>query len=149
MKIRQRQNASVLLNWTRTDAGNAMHMLTGRRQNVTVMTVNTLRSHLESFSRPDCKFSIDKVHRDRVSIRADYFLSGNRKHSCVLLPAYPTGFPGDAPCNNLNVVLDPLSFVDADTHAEYHVFLPLLGHEVLAHYEKLHPQEGLPISRCC
>lgn len=126
-----------------------MHMLTRRRESVTVMTVNTLRSHLEDISSLGCRFSIHKVHRDRVSIRGDYVLFGKRKHSEILLPAYPTGFAGDAPCNNLNVVLDPLAFIDADTHAEREVFVPLVGHEMLTYYEKMHMAEGLPMSRCC
>jgi hypothetical protein len=126
-----------------------MHMLTARRQNVTVMTVSTLRSHLESISDPACRFTIHKVHRDRVSVRSDYVLSGKRKHSYVLLPAYPTCSPDDAPCNNLNVVLDPLAFVDVDTCTERHVFAPVLGHEILAYYEKMHPHAGIPLSRCC
>ncbi len=126
-----------------------MRMLTGRRQNVTVMTVSTLRSHLESISSATCRFSIDKVHRDRVSVRSDYIVSGKRKCSYVLLPAYPTGSPDDAPCNNLNVVLDPLGFVDVDTCAEREVFAPVLGHELLAYYEKLHPHAGLVVSHCC
>lgn len=124
-------------------------MLTRRRQNVTVMTVNTLRSYLESISSPTCKFAIHKVHRDRVSVRCDYVLSRKRKHSEVLLPAYPTGSPDDVPCNNLNVVLDPVGFVDVDTCTDRDVFAPLFGHEALVYYEKMHPHAELPMSRCC
>ena len=126
-----------------------MHLLTGRRQNVTVMTVSTLRSHLESVSRSACKFSVHKVDRDRVSVRGEYVLAGKKKRSYVLLPAYPTGYPGDAPCNNLNVVLDPLDFVDVDTCAERDVFAPVLGQEMLEYYEKMHPHAGLTVTRCC
>lgn len=126
-----------------------MHTLTGRRENVVVMTVSTMRSHLANVSSRECTFSLHKVHADRVSIRSDYFLSGKGKRSYVLLPAYPTGFPGDAPSNNLNVVLDPIGFVDADSHAERDIFAPVVGHEVLVHYEKMHQHEGLPMSRCC
>ncbi len=126
-----------------------MHLLTRRFENVLVMTVNTLRSQLEEISTRDCTFTIHKVQRDRVSIRGDYVLSGQRKRSYVLLPAYPTGFAGDAPCNNLNVVLDPLEFVDADSHAERDAFAPLLGHQILVYYEKMHQDQGLPVSRCC
>jgi len=126
-----------------------MHMLTERRQSVTVMTVNTLRSHLENLSGPACTFTIHKVGRDRVSVRSDYVLSGRKRHSCVLLPAYPTGSLDDAPCNNLNVVLDPLDFLDVDSCAERKIFEPLLGHEMLAYYEKMHPHADLPLSRCC
>ena len=124
-------------------------MLTGRRQKVTVMTVSTLRSHLESVSGPGCRFTIHKVHRDRVSVRGDYVHSGKSKHSYALLPAYPTGSPDDAPCNNLNVVLDPVDFEDVDTCAERDLFAPVFGPEVLAHYEKMHPHAALPVSRCC
>lgn len=124
-------------------------MLTARRHNVTVMTVSTLRSHLESVSSPTCRFTIHKVHRDRVSVRGDYFLSGKRKHSYVLLPAYPTGSADDAPCNNLNVVLDPLDFEEVDTCAGRDMFAPVFGHEVLEHYEKMHPHAALPVARCC
>ena len=126
-----------------------MHRLTGRRQNVTVMTVSTLRAHLETISGPACRFTIHKVHGDHVSICGHYTLSGIRKHSYVLLPAYPTGCPSDAPCSNLNVVLDPLAFVDAQTCADRDVFASLLGNETLAHYEKMHQQEALSVSRCC
>jgi hypothetical protein len=126
-----------------------MHKLTVRRQDVTVMTVSALRSYLESVSGPSCRFTIHKVHRDHVSVRGDYRLSGKNKHSYVLLPAYPTGSPDDAPCNNLNVVLDPLDFEDVDTCAERDIFAPVLGREVLAHYEKMHPHAALTVSRCC
>lgn len=126
-----------------------MHLLTGRRQIVTVMTVSTLRSHLESFSGPTCRFAIHKVDRDRVSVRAEYVFSGQKKRSYVLLPAYPTGYPDDAPCNNVNVVLDPVDFVDVDSCAERDVFAPVLGQEMLAYYEKMHPHAGLTVSRCC
>lgn len=113
------------------------------------MTVATLHSHLENISRPACGFAIQKVHRDHVSIRADYKLSGVRKHPSVVLPAYPTGNPSDDPCSNLNVVLDPIAFIDADTSADRYVFLPLLGRDILAHYERLHQEPGLSVSRCC
>ena len=123
--------------------------LTTRNQNVTVMTVSTLRDHLEAISNGDRRFSIAKVHRDRVSIRADYLASGKRRYASVILPAYPTGSAEDAPANNLNVVLDPISFEGAQSCEELHIFAPLLGHEILEHYEKLHPSEAMPISRCC
>ncbi len=126
-----------------------MQTLTARRQSVTVMTVSTLRAHLGSISSPACKYSVDKVHRDRVSIRSDYLLDGKKKHSYVLLPAYPTGYPDDATCNNLNVVLEPLDFVDIESCSERVMFAPLLGLDMLAYYEKMHPHAGLPVSRCC
>ena len=126
-----------------------MHLLTERHQNVAVMTVSTLRSHLESISQRASRFTIHKVHGDHVSIRSDHAEAGTRKLSYVVLPAYPTGCPNDAPCSNLNVILDPLRFIDADTTAERDVFAPLLGHEALAHYEKLHQEAGLSVSRCC
>ncbi len=126
-----------------------MHRLTARRQIVTVMTVNTLRAHLAGLSNTACRFTISKVHRDRVAIRGDYMLSGKKKHSSVVLPAYPTGSPDDAPCNNLNVVLDPLQFEGVQSCEERDVFAPLLGHDILAHYEKTHPDAAIPISRCC
>src|SRR5664280_2222889 len=88
--------------------GDTMHTLTARRQSVMVMTVSTLRAHLEGISTSAYRFTIHKVHRDRVSVRSEYVLSGKKKTAYVLLPAYPTGYPGDAPCNNLNVVLEPL-----------------------------------------
>lgn len=113
------------------------------------MTVSALRSHLENLSSATSRFTIDKVHRDRISIRCDYQFAGKKKHSHVTLPAYPTGSPDDAPANNLNVVLDPLDFANVETDAEREVFAPLLGHEMLAHYERMHPDSGLPVSRCC
>ena len=129
--------------------GDTMHTLTARRQSVTVMTVSTLRAHLEGISTSAYRFTIHKVHRDRVSVRSEYVLSGKKKTAYVLLPAYPTGYPGDAPCNNLNVVLEPLDFVDIDNCAERDIFAPLLGNDMLAYYEKMHPHAGIPVSRCC
>ncbi len=126
-----------------------MQTLTARRQSVTVMTVNTLRAHLESISNRTCRFTIHKVQRDRVSVRGEYLLSGKKKLSYVVLPAYPTGYPDDANCNNLNVVLDPVDFIDVDTCSEREEFAPFLGKETLAHYEKTHPHASMPFSRCC
>ena len=126
-----------------------MQTLTARRQSVTIMTVNSLRAHLESISSRACRFTIHKVHRDRVSIRGEYVLSGKKKLSYVVLPAYPTGYPDDAHCNNLNVVLDPLEFIDVETCTEREEFAPLLGHEILAYYERTHPHAVMPFSRCC
>jgi hypothetical protein len=126
-----------------------MQTLTARRQTVTVMTVNTLRAHLERISSPACKFSLDKVRGDRVSVRSDYILDGKKKHSYVLLPCYPTGHPADATCNNVNVVLEPLDFIDIDSCSERIMFAPLLGIEMLGYFEKMHPHAGLPVSRCC
>ena len=126
-----------------------MLVLTERRQNVTVTTVRTLRAELARISSVTCKFSIHKVHRDRVSIRCEHVVEGQRKHSEVVLPAYPTGWPADGSCNNLNVVLDPVEFVSADSPEKRHFFAPLVGHEALAYYEKLHGQESLTVSRCC
>jgi hypothetical protein len=130
-------------------SGDSVLLLTERSEKVTVVTVSTLRALLKSLASPSCTLSVHKVHRDRVSIRADYTMENRRSHSELLLPAYPTGCPADAPANNLNVVLDPLGFVDADSHEQRHVFVPLLGHELLEHYEKMHPQDGLTVSRCC
>jgi hypothetical protein len=126
-----------------------MLTLTARRQNVTVMTVSSLRDHLDAISRPTCRFSVEKVRGDRVSIRSDFTLGGIRKHASVVLPAYPTGCPNDSPCHNLNVVLDVLEFVGTDTCAERDMFAPLLGEEALTHYEKMHQQQGLHMTRCC
>jgi len=126
-----------------------MRRLTERRQSVTVMTVSTLRDELERLGRAACRFSLHHVHHDRVSVRAEYVDSGRKKHSSVVLPAYPTGSADDGPSKNLNVIMDPVEFIDAQNAAERHVFEPLLGHEVLAHYEKLHAQSDVPVSRCC
>ncbi len=126
-----------------------MHRLTARHQTVTVMTVNNLRTHLEGLSNDACRFTVSKVHRDHISIRSDYTLAGKKKHASVVLPAYPTGSPDDAPCNNLNVVLDPLQFEGAPNCEERAVFGALLGYDILEHYEKTHPDAAMPISRCC
>jgi hypothetical protein len=126
-----------------------MHTLTARHQLATIMTVNTLREHLERISRPARKFTIHKVQRDRASIQCEYMLSGKKKKAYVLLPAYPTGYPGDSPCNNLNVVIDPIEFIGVDTCAERDEFAPLLGDEMLAHFERMHPHTGLVVTRCC
>jgi hypothetical protein len=126
-----------------------MHTLTARRQCVTVMTVSTLRAHLEDISTSAYRFTIHRVHRDRVWVRGEYVLAGKKKTADVLLPAYPTGYPGDAPCNNLNVILEPLDFVNIDTCTERDIFAPLLGNNMLAYYEKMHSHAGLHVTRCC
>ncbi len=111
--------------------------------------MNTLGAHLESISSPACRFSIHKVQRDRVSIRSDYVVGDKKKHAEVLLVAYPTGSEDDAPCNNLNVVLDPVGFVDVETCAEREIFAPLFGHDLLDYYEKMHPHAEMSFRRCC
>ena len=126
-----------------------MLRLTARRQNITVMTVSTLRKWLEDLSRTGRKFSIVRVRRDRVWIHCDYTAQGKGRHATVVLPAYPTGSAEDEPSNNWNVVLDPLEFEGAKACEEREVFATLLGHEVLAHYEKMHPTAVVPVSRCC
>jgi hypothetical protein len=123
-----------------------MHILSKRFQSVTVVTLSTLREHLEIIGTPDCKFTIDKVRGDRVTVRSESLISG--KKISVVLPAYPTGHEHDVP-GNPNVVLDPLAFVNAETCAEREVFAPLLGQDILDYYHKLHPHIGLAVSRCC
>jgi hypothetical protein len=125
-----------------------VHILSKRFQGVNVVTLSTLRDHLETISGSDCKFKIEKVRGDRVTVRAESLISGKKTDSSVVLPAYPTGHEHDVP-GNPNVVLDPVSFVNAETCVEREVFCPLLGHDVLAYYNKLHPHTGLSISRCC
>jgi hypothetical protein len=127
--------------------GSTTRRFTKRFDKVDVVTLSALREHLDSLSNHDCKFDIDKVGRDRVTVRCETQAQG--KHaSFVVLPAYPTGHADDSPTNP-NVVLDPIEFVKADTHEERHKFVPLLGHDVLAHYEKMHPAGGLKMTRCC
>jgi hypothetical protein len=123
-----------------------MRMLTNRFQSVNVATLSTLRERLETISSPNCRFRIEKVLRDRVTIRGESLLSG--EYSFVVLPAYPTGHEDDVPANP-NVVLDPLLFVNAETCAEREMFAPLLGHDVLTYYDKLHPHIGVSLSHCC
>jgi hypothetical protein len=125
-----------------------MHILSKRFQSVNVVTLNTLREHLETISSPDCRFKIEKVRGDRVTVRNESLISGKKTNSSVVLPAYPTGHEHDVP-GNPNVVLDPLTFVNAETCVEREVFAPLLGRDVLAYYHKLHPHTGLTVSRCC
>lgn len=125
-----------------------MHILSKRFQSVNVVTLNTLREHLETISSPDCRFKIEKVRGDRVTVRNESLISGKKTNSSVVLPAYPTGHEHDVP-GNPNVVLDPLTFVNAETCVEREVFAPLLGNDVLAYYHKLHPHTGLTVSRCC
>ena len=126
-----------------------MQRLTARRQSVTVMTVSTLHGYLENVSDAGRRFTISKVRPDRVWIRCDYTHDGKKKHSSVLLPAYPTGLQDDAPSNNLNVVLDPLEFEGVQCCAERDEFAPLLGDDILSHFERTHPAEAMPVSRCC
>ncbi len=124
-----------------------MRILSKRFQSVSVVTLTTLREHLETISTPDCKFTIEKVRGDRITVRSESSIS--RKKISVVLPAYPTGHEHDAP-GNPNVVLDPLSFVNAETCKEAEVFAPLLGQDVLDYYHKLHPHtDGFAVSRCC
>lgn len=126
-----------------------MHMLTKRFQSVNVVTLSTLRDRLENISGPDCRFKIEKVRHDRITVRSDRMVSGKEARFFVVLPAYPTGHEDDTP-GNPNVVLDPLEFVNAETCAEREAFAPLLGEEVLAYYHKLHPHDvGLSLTRCC
>lgn len=125
-----------------------MRRFTKRFHRVDVATLSTLREHLEWISTPGCKFEVDKLSRDRVTVRCESFASGKRRDFFVVLPAYATGHPDDVP-GNPNVVLDPLDFLKTETHADREVFAPLLGHDLLEHYEKMHPQENLPASRCC
>ncbi len=113
------------------------------------MTVSALRDYLKAADSANCRFTIDKVDRDRVSIRGDHVFEGKKKHCHVLLPAYPTGLPDDAVSHNLNVVLDPLGFENIESSAERQVFAPVLGHEILDHYERMHPGSDFPVSRCC
>ena len=129
--------------------GSTTRRFTKRSQTVTVVTLSTLREQLESLNRQqEGKLLIEKVSRDRVTIRWEAAASGVRVQSWVVLPSYPTGHEDDSPTNP-NVVLDPLEFVGADTHEERERFVPLLGHDVLVHYEKMHPQPGLKMTRCC
>ena len=127
--------------------GGGVHILSKRFQRVNVVTLSTLREHLEAISSPDCRFTIEKVRGDRITVRSENLIS--EKKISVVLPAYPTGHEHDVP-GNPNVVLDPLAFVNAETCAETEVFAPLLGHDVLDYYHKLHPHTvGLSVSRCC
>jgi hypothetical protein len=128
--------------------GTTTRRFTQRSQDVKVLTVSSLREHLDAISTPQCKFEVEKVSKDRVSVRAVIPSAGKRVHPVVVLPAYPTGHADDQP-GNPNVVLDPLEFVNAETHEERHIFVPLLGHDVLVHYDKMHPYSGLQMTRCC
>lgn len=125
-----------------------MHFLSKRFQTVNVVTLSTLREHLEAISTPECRFKIEKMRGDRVTVHGEGLIAGKKASCSVVLPAYPTGHEHDVP-GNPNVVLDPLSFAGAETCAEREVFAPLLGHDVLDYYHKLHPHIGLAVSRCC
>ena len=128
--------------------GSTTRRFTSRFDKVDVITLSTLREHLDGISNHDCKFHVDKVAKDRVTVRCEYLSDGKQTQSYVVLPAYPTGHSDDSPTNP-NVVLDPVEFVKADTHEQRHIFVPLFGHDVLAHYEKMHPAGGLKMTRCC
>jgi hypothetical protein len=125
-----------------------MRILTKRFQSVNVVTLSTLREQLEKISTPECKFKIDKVRADRVTVRSESLVAGKKVNYSVVLPAYPTGHEHDVP-GNPNVVLDPMEFVNAETCAEWEVFAPLLGNDVLEFYHKQHPHIGVSVSRCC
>ena len=66
--------------------------LTSRRESVTVFTVTVLRNHLEKISSAGCRFSIHKVHSDRVSVRADYVLSRRLRNRGVKMSLSPILF---------------------------------------------------------
>jgi len=123
-----------------------MHRLTQRLQFVQVATLSTLRKHLESIGVQDCRFKVEKVHHDRVTISCEDVHSGRKSY--VILPSYPTGHQDDLPANP-NVVLDPLEFVNVEGCAQRRVFAPLLGNELLEYYEKLHPDTEFSLTRCC
>ncbi len=120
---------------------------TKRFEGVNVTTVSSLRERLEEISTAACKLEIEKVTNDRVIVCAKA-TGQKRPYPAVILPAYPTGHADDHP-GNPNVVLDPVEFTNAATHDERHLFVPLLGHDILEHYEKLHPAAVLPFNRCC
>jgi hypothetical protein len=125
-----------------------MRVLTKRFQSVQVATLSALRERLETISGPDFKFAIEKVRGDRVAVRREDLTSREKAHPIVILPAYPTGHDHDKPANP-NVVLDPLEFINADTWDKRDVFAPLLGHDVLEYYDRLHSHGGLSVTRCC
>ncbi len=127
--------------------GTTTRRFTKRFQTVSVLTLAALREHLDQISSPGCHFRVENVARDRVTIQVEIG-TPKRPHPSVIVPAYPTGHADDLP-GNPNVVLDPLEFVNADTHAEREVFTPLIGHDVLVHYEKMHPSAVMPFNRCC
>ena len=103
---------------------------------------------MERISTPDCKFKIDKVSDKRVTVLSNRLVSGKRTRSYVLLPAYPTTHEDDVP-GNPNVVLDPIEFVDAESCEEREVFAPILGHEILEYFHRLHPHLEMRMARCC
>ena len=125
-----------------------MLILTKRFQSVNVLTLNSLRDHLQTINTPVCKFKVEKVSGDRVIVSNESSIDGKKVRSSVVLPAYPTGHEHDVP-GNPNVVLDPLEFVNAETCKEWEVFAPLLGRDVLEFYHKQHPHLGVSVSRCC
>ncbi|HEY3929120.1 MAG TPA: hypothetical protein VGL89_12145 [Candidatus Koribacter sp.] len=125
-----------------------MRILTKRFENVQVITMASLRQHLEQISSKDCRFSIDKARSGRVSVRAECCHGGKKVRPAVVLPTYPTGHEHDDPVNP-NVVLDPIEFHDADSTHLREVFEPLLGSAVLQYYEKMHPAAQLQMTRCC
>ena len=125
-----------------------MNILTKRDQSVNVVTLSTLRERLEAISTPECRFTIEKVRGDRITVRSESLIAGKKASCSVVLPAYPTGHEHDVP-GNPNVVLDPLAFSGAETCVDREVFAPLLGEDVLEYYHKLHPHLGVSVSRCC
>lgn len=125
-----------------------MRILTKRFESVQVITMASLREHLEALSTAECKFSIDKVRGAKVYIRAEARIHDEKVKPAVVLPTYPTGHAHDDPVNP-NVVLDPVEFVDAETPHKRELFLPLLGEDAMRHYNKMHPAQQLQMTRCC
>lgn len=126
--------------------GTSTRRFTKRFQTVKVLTLAALREHLEQISSPGCRFRVENAGRDRVTVQVE--IGSSKRHPTVVFPAYPTGHADDLP-GNPNVVLDPLEFINADTHADREIFAQLIGHDVLMHYEKMHPSAIMPFNRCC
>ena len=125
-----------------------MRILTKRFENVRVITMASLREHLEQISSADCRFAIEKARSGRVFVHAEGWHGGKKVRPVVVLPTYPTGHAHDDPVNP-NVVLDPIEFQEADSIHLREMFEPLLGHATLQYYEKMHPAGQLQMTRCC
>jgi len=56
--------------------GGGVHILSKRFQRVNVVTLSTLREHLEAISTPEYRFKIEKVRGDELMIAAEDLVGG-------------------------------------------------------------------------
>jgi hypothetical protein len=66
-RLRTVRGRSCITIYGHGDRWGGVHILSKRFQRVNVVTLSTLREHLEAISSPDCRFTIEKVRGDRIT----------------------------------------------------------------------------------